>query len=204
LVILLVARLRVLVIEVFPGAFASQFLFILGILKLIQQQAEQGGVIALVVRGGLLLGEAAKVGSGNLQSVEHEGGGFGLDGFVGESAHDLKNGELQAGGILEDGNGEVLRLAVGGVVEDAEAASAAGRSGAGLTVHLGVLATGGILEISRLVHVAYPLRGGGVWNQRVKPQLPVSNWPVTGEESLVVGRWPMAKKGGEVRSAWRS
>ena len=75
--------------------------------------------------------QALEVGGGDLQGVKHEGDALGVHGLVGEEAHDLEESVLQAHGVLDHAEGGVGQLGVGGVVEDAVVASAAGRGGEG-------------------------------------------------------------------------
>ncbi|HEX9119946.1 MAG TPA: hypothetical protein VF840_05355 [Terriglobales bacterium] len=104
--------------------------------------------------------QALEVGAGDLQGVEHEGGALGVHGLVGEQAHDLEEGVLQAHGVFNHAESVVGLLGVGGVVEDAVVASAAGRGGARRAVHLGVLAAGSQVGVSSAIGIhVYPSGG---------------------------------------------
>jgi hypothetical protein len=103
--------------------------------------------------------EALEVGAGDLQGVEHEGGALGVHGLVGEEAHDLEEGVLQAHGVLDHAESVVGLLGVGGVVEDAVVATAAGRGGAGSAVQFGVLTAGSVIEFGNRHRFVPPSRG---------------------------------------------
>ena len=104
--------------------------------------------------------QALEVGAGDLQGVEHEGGALGVHGLVGEEAHHLEERVLQAHGVLDHPESAVGLLGVGGVVEDAIVASAAGRGGAGRAVQFGVLAAGSEVGVSSAIGVhVYPSGG---------------------------------------------
>ena len=134
---------------------------------MIEHRLEGGLLVSEVVGFGELLGlfvQAFEVGGGDLQGVELEGGALGVEGVVVERAHDLEEGKLEAHGVLDEAGGVVGALGVGGFVEDAELAGAAGRGGAGASVELGVLAAGSVIEFGN-GHRLIPLLGCGVWNQ---------------------------------------
>lgn len=103
--------------------------------------------------------EAFHVGGGDLQAVEHDGGAAEVDLVVLESAEDLHDGELDGGGIFEEGEGVVL--AGGGLVEVAVEASAAGGRVAGLAVEAGVLAARGLVGEVKRSHGLDTPRGCG-------------------------------------------
>lgn len=72
---------------------------------------------------------------------------------------------MQAHGVLDHAEDAVGLLGVGGVVEDAVIASAAGRGGAGGAVQLGVLAAGSVIEFGNRHRFVPPSRGGVMRNQ---------------------------------------
>ncbi len=120
----------------------------------------------------LLLVEALEVGAGDLQAVEHEGGGAVVDGLIGETANDLHDGVLQAGGVLDHGQGVVGAFLVGGDVEAAEAASFEGGLAAGLIVEPDVAAKRSVSESFRKHEVPIPPPWGSMWNQQVMQGIP--------------------------------
>ena len=143
--------LRTVAVEFGEGTFL--FLFITGNLKLIEQQLHQGFLAGHAGAAGGDLGfvaQALEIGRGDLAAVEQQGGLLVIEEVVGKAAHDLVEGELEAGSVLDDGEGEFRTLAGGFVVEAAEAASAAGRLAAGVAVELDVLAGGRLVGIGEL------------------------------------------------------
>jgi len=62
--------------------------------------------------------QLAEVRGGDLERVEHEAGGFGVDGFIHQLMHDLSDGKLDGVGILEDGQSEVGTLAFFAEIDD--------------------------------------------------------------------------------------
>jgi hypothetical protein len=106
-----------------------------------------GGVLAL-------LAQALEIGGGNLQGVEQQSGFLVGEEVVGESAHDAVEGELKAGGVLDDGEDEFAAAGGDGLVEAAEVASAERGLAAGLAGEQGV-------ATARRLVVGVEL--GGVW-----------------------------------------
>ena len=79
-----------------------------------------------------LLAQALEIGGGDLQGVEEQRGFLVGEEVVGESAHDAVEGELKAGGVLDDGEDEFAAARGDGLVEAAEVASAESGLAAGL------------------------------------------------------------------------
>lgn len=106
--------------------------------------------------GGLLhfLTQALEIGGGNLQGVEEQRGFLVWEKVVGKSAHDAVEGELKAGGVLDDGEDELAADRGDGQVEAAEVASAERGLAAGLAGEQGVAAARRLVPGVEL---------GGVW-----------------------------------------
>jgi hypothetical protein len=151
------------------GGAAWRLIFVLGNLQLVEQKFEErllaGGILGGNVIDFLL--QALEVGGGDLESVELEGGALGVQRVVVERAHDLEEGELEAHGVFDQADGLVRTLGVGGLVEDAVLAVAAGRGGAGLAVELDVLAAGSVIEFGNGHRYIPPSRGVSSENKRV-------------------------------------
>ena len=79
-----------------------------------------------------LFAQALEIGGGNLQGVEEQRGFLVGEEVVGESAHDAVEGELEAGGVLDDREDEFAAPRGDGLVKAAEVASAESRLAAGL------------------------------------------------------------------------
>lgn len=97
-------------------------------------------------RGGPLGGEALEIAAGDLQGVKSERGSPGIHGAFVKSADHLHDGELQAEGVFDHGDGIVSGLEASGCVEAAELESAESRLAARLIVEAGMLAESGISE----------------------------------------------------------
>jgi hypothetical protein len=147
----------------FTPHFAGALAFVFRDLQLLHQHFEQRLLAGGILGGNVLdlLLQPLEVGGGDLQGVELEGGALGVDFVIVEGAHDLEEGELQAHGVFDQADLLVGALGVGGFVEDAVLASTAGRSGAGLAVHLGVLTAGSVIEFGN-GHRLIPPPGGWV------------------------------------------
>ncbi|MBZ5630408.1 MAG: hypothetical protein LAO06_16230 [Acidobacteriia bacterium] len=127
-----------------------------------EHRLQHGFLVGEVVGFGDLLGflvQAVEVGGGDLEGVELEGGTLGVESVVVERTHYLVEGKLEAHGVLNQADGVVGALGVGGFVEDAVLAGAAGGRGARRAVELGVLAAGSEVGVSSAIgHI--PLPGG--------------------------------------------
>jgi hypothetical protein len=115
-----------------------------------------------------------------------------VDELVDEGLHDFVQRDLEAGGVFDEGENELLVAAQGGVVEAAVRASVAGGGAAAEAVGLEVLAAWGLAGIYQAVNgqgVGPPFgalestsftRNSVEYGRRLA---------VDGRWSLVVGRW---------------
>jgi hypothetical protein len=117
-------------------------------LESFDERSKQGKFLVWVGSGsgGPLGGEALEIAAGDLQGVKGERGSPGIHGTVVESANHLHDGELQAEGVLDHGDGIVSGLEASGGVEAAELESAESRLAARLIVEADMLAERGISE----------------------------------------------------------
>jgi hypothetical protein len=147
--------------RVFAKFGAGALSFLLRDLELVEQKFEERLLAGRILAGHVIdfLLQALEVGGGDLEGIELEGGALGVDGMVIERAHDLEESELETHGVLDEADGLVGALGVGGFVEDAVLAVAAGWGGARRAVHLGVLAAGSIVEFGN-GHRFVPPSGG--------------------------------------------
>lgn len=137
------------------------------------------GALALLEFGVMAEGrekgvEALHVHGGDLQGVEHEGGGLVVERAGLDAADDVHEGELDGGGVLDEG--EPAAGGEGADVEAAERLALERRGAAAGAVELDVGAAagglgggesvGGVGEARvRVGHRVSPPPGGGVWNQ---------------------------------------
>jgi len=110
------------------------------------------GAEALKFFDELLAFELFEVGEGDLKAVEEDGGGFLVDQLVHHRLKDLVEGELEAGGVLDDGEDELAVAAGGRVVEAAVGAAVAGGGAAAGAADLDVLAAGSVVGVYQAVN----------------------------------------------------
>ncbi|MBZ5509808.1 MAG: hypothetical protein LAN70_01430 [Acidobacteriia bacterium] len=121
--------------------------------------------------GGLphLFAQALEIGGGDLQGVEEQRGFLVGEEVVGESAHDAVEGELKAGGVLDDGEDEFAADGGDGLVEAAEVASTESGLAAGLAGEQRVAAArrlvlgvelGGVYFLIRVHGTRYSVHNG--------------------------------------------
>jgi uncharacterized membrane protein YeaQ/YmgE (transglycosylase-associated protein family) len=135
-------------------------------LEFIEEKLDEGllagGIIGSVGgSGSRFLAQALEVGRGDLAGVEEQRGLFVVELVVGQAAHDVVEDELEAGRVLDEGQGELGALAGDLVVEAAEAAIAARGLAAGFPVELDVLAAGRLQGGGELRVVFGLVRGHG-------------------------------------------
>ena len=81
------------------------------------------GVVGAV---GGFSGHVAQVGAGGLQGVEDEAGALGVEGAAEQGVGDLHEGQLNGGGVFEQGQRQRVLVGIGGVLFGAHLASDVG------------------------------------------------------------------------------
>jgi hypothetical protein len=105
------------------------------------------GIHAIQALAASLRVEALEVGLGDLQAIKQGGGGPVVNQFVHDRLKNLVESELEAGGVLDDGENEIAIATGGGVVKAAEVAAVAGGSAAGQAVDLEMAAARGMVSV---------------------------------------------------------